>query len=181
MFFDFPVLYFIREHLSNSFFDFLMPLFSFITEGGVVWFAVALVFIFVPQIKKKYRACGIMMIIAMAAAFLCSEIVLKNIVCRVRPCYIDTTINMLVDRPTGYSFPSSHASSSFASATIIFLNNKKIGGFALILALLIAFSRLYLFVHFPTDVFAGMVIGILFAIFTYYIYVKKYKPGFITV
>lgn len=175
MSFDFQVLYFIREHLSNPVFDFLMPLLSFITEGGVVWFTVALVFIFVPQLKEKYRPCGIMMIIAMAAAFLCSEVVLKNMVCRVRPCYIDTTIQMITDKPSGYSFPSSHTSSSFAASTVLFLNNKKIGGYALAFALLVAFSRLYLFVHFPTDVLAGMAIGILFAIITYYIYVKRVK------
>lgn len=166
MFFDFPVLYFIREHFSNPILDFLMPILSFITEGGVIWFIIALILIFVPRFKAKYRACGIMMIIAMAAVFISSELVLKNIVCRVRPCYIDTSVELIVNSPGGYSFPSSHSCSSFAAATVIFLNNKRVGLFALLFAGAVAFSRLYVFVHFPTDVLAGCLLGVLFACIT---------------
>jgi undecaprenyl-diphosphatase len=82
---------------------------------------------------------------------------------RIRPCDINTAISLLISRPLDYSFPSGHTMSSFAAAMVLFLTNKKIGIPALILAAFISLSRLYLYVHFPTDVLAGAVLGILFA------------------
>ena len=74
--------------------------------------------------------------------------------------------------PNSYSFPSGHSSSSFAAATALFIMNKKTGVCAYVLAFLIAFSRLYNYVHFPSDVICGIILGILSALLIYFIFKK---------
>ena len=165
---DFAVLDFIQEHLRCAFLDVLMPFFSYIAEGGAVWIIAAVVMLFF----RKTRKWGLLVLVAMAAGFIIGEICLKNIICRVRPCYF-TDIAMLVNKPNSYSFPSGHSCSSFAAATIIFFMNKKVGAAAIVLAFLVAFSRMYVYVHYPTDVLCGILLGVLCAVVTYSIY-KKY-------
>lgn len=168
MFFDFPILYFIQDNLINPFCNWLMPVLSFVGEGGIIWICTAVVLMFF----KKYRACSIIMIAAMLAGFFIGELALKNIIGRVRPCYVDLTVNMLVERPVSYSFPSGHSCSSFAAAGVMTLYDKRIGIPALILAGAIAFSRLYVFVHYPSDVIAGIALGISCAFAAYFLYKK---------
>ena len=79
---------------------------------------------------------------------------------RPRPCDLNTSITMLVARPHGHSFPSGHTASGVAAAYALWLQNRKLGAPALVLAAFIAFTRLYLYVHFPTDVLGGAVLGI---------------------
>ena len=88
---------------------------------------------------------------------------LKNIAARQRPCWLDPSVELLVAVPKDFSFPSGHSLVSFEGAVCIFLFNRKWGIPALMLAVLTAFSRLYLFVHFPTDVLAGIVMGTVIA------------------
>ena len=108
---------------------------------------------------KKYRRCGFMVILALIAGLLICNIALKNIVARTRPCYIDESIVLLVGNPSEYSFPSGHSVSSMAAAMTIWLHHKKLGLIAIILAIFMGLSRLYVFVHFPTDVYGGFIIG----------------------
>ena len=167
---DFSILSFIQENLKCELLDHLMVFLSMIGEGGLVWFLIAVPMLFF----KKTRTCGVVMILSMGLVLILGEFVMKNLFCRVRPCNIDTTVEMLVKRPKSYSFPSGHTSSSFAAATSVFLFNKKAGIATLTLACLIGFSRLYNYVHFPTDVLAGMLFGILMAVFVYHLF-KRYK------
>ena len=112
-------------------------------------------------------------------AALCIELVvcngiLKNLFARIRPCDVNTQIQLLIARPDDFSFPSGHTAASFAAAVILFLQlPKKYGIPALILAVLISFSRLYLGVHYPTDVLAGAVSGTLIALAVHWIFEKK--------
>ena len=88
--------------------------------------------------------------------------VLKHVFARVRPCDVNTTIQLLVPRPSDYSFPSGHTAASFAAvAALFFAGQKKLWKPALVLAVLIAFSRLYLYVHYPTDILGGIAVGVL--------------------
>lgn len=167
---DFSILSFIQDNLRCELLDRLMVFLSIIGEGGLVWFLIAIPMLFF----KKTRTCGVVMILSMGLVLVFGEFVMKNLFCRVRPCNIDTTVEMLVKRPKSFSFPSGHTSSSFAAATSVFLFNKKAGIATLTLALLIGFSRLYNYVHFPTDVLAGMLFGILMAVFVYHLF-KRYK------
>lgn len=162
-FFDTVVMTFIQEHFHNPVSDALFPLITYLGEAGVVWIALSLVLL----CFQKYRKCGVLMLLAMLEAFLTGELLLKNLVCRPRPCQeFPNYVQMLVPPPSSFSFPSGHSSSSLAAATVLFLHSKKLGCAAYFLALLIVFSRVFLFVHYPTDVLAGMAFGIFFGVLT---------------
>lgn len=131
--------------------------FKFITrfgDGGIFWIALTILILIFAKDKRIGVTCGL----ALSGEALIIFIV-KNIVQRPRPCWIDHSVDMLIRIPKDYSFPSGHSGASFAVAVSIFLYNKKYGACALVLASLIVLSRMYLFVHFPTDVLAGMAIG----------------------
>ena len=116
------------------------------------------------------------MLLTMLVCLIFGNGVIKNLVARPRPFQaFDGEIVLLIPPPGEYSFPSGHTLHSFAAAVTIFLHNKKAGAAALLLAALIAFSRLYFFVHFPTDVLAGMVLGTLAALLVYAL-AKKVRP-----
>lgn len=159
---DFSILYYIQEHLRCSFLDFLMPLFGFIQEGGMVWIVISIILI----CFKKTRYCGFAILLAMGIDTLITEFTLKNIICRARPCNIDFSIKMLVSRPDSYGFPSNHSASAFAAATalLVTLKKKRWAILGYILATAIALSRLYVFVHFPSDVLVGAIVGSLIAL-----------------
>lgn len=141
-----------------------MKLITILGDAGIVWLLIALILI----LKIKTRKCGILIIIALILGLIVGNILLKNIIARPRPFSVDKTINLLIQMPTDYSFPSGHTMASFEAAVIIFLHNKKWGIPVLILALLIGFSRMYLFVHYPSDVVFGAILGSLIAIIVFY-------------
>ena len=138
--FEFYILDLIQEKLTCSFLDWLMP-------------------------KVMY---GVQLGIGLMVGFIIGNLFLKNIVMRERPCWINDNIQLLIPMPMDYSFPSGHTLSSFVSAGILIQRNLKIGFCAYILAVLIGFSRLYLYVHFPTDVLTGIVFGTIIAFVTVY-------------
>ena len=106
--------------------------------------------------KRPDRRLAVALVLYMAAG----HFFLKPLFARPRPCDINTSITMLVARPHGHSFPSGHTASGVAAAYALWLQNRKLGAPALVLAAFIAFTRLYLYVHFPTDVLGGAVLGI---------------------
>jgi undecaprenyl-diphosphatase len=118
--------------------------------------------------QKQYRKCGIYLSIVLYLAMLLNDEILKQIFARVRPCNVFTQMSLLIARPHSFSFPSGHTMVGFAAATAIFYFHKSIGTAAFILASLIAFSRMYLFVHYPTDILGGIAFGILSALFFIY-------------
>lgn len=135
--------------------------FSFIThlgDAGIIWLAIGVVLLFF----KKYRKCGIMMLVSLAVCAILTSGVIKPLVGRLRPFQI-AQVTPYIAPPGGFSFPSGHTSSSFTAAFSLFLVHKKEGIAAIVLAALIAFSRLYFYVHFPTDVLVGALLGILCA------------------
>lgn len=162
--FDLPILDWIAANLWCPILDTLMPIITLFGDAGIFWIAVALIFL----LTKKYRKTGLGMAIALILGLLVCNIWLKPLVGRIRPydfqmTYFAREIPLLVDRMHDFSFPSGHTIASFEAAVVIFLNNKKLGIPALILAVLISFSRLYLYVHYPTDVIFSAVLGTVFA------------------
>ena len=153
---DFSVLNWIRENLQCSFLDWLMPKASWLAEYGIVLILLGLVLICV----KPYRVCGATVLGGLAGGVLIGNLVLKNLVARARPCWINPDVELLVAAPADYSFPSGHTLHCFIAATVLLYYDKRLGWPALGLAILVAISRLYLYVHFPTDVIAGAVLGI---------------------
>ena len=167
---DFSILYWIQDNLRNSFMDFVMPLFSNLQDGGLIWISIAVVMLFF----KRTRYCGIAVLLAMGIDTLITEYGIKNIVCRVRPCNLVDDVNMLVKKPTSYSFPSNHSASAFAGAVAVMLTIKKKAWTipAFVFSGIISFSRMYVFVHFPSDVFAGILLGSTVAVLVCYLMKK---------
>ena len=166
--FDFMILDFIQSNIRNVFFDKIMPFITYLGSGGVIWIVIALILLFL----KKYRLCGIEMITGLLTGLLIGNIILKNLIMRNRPCWINENIDMLISIPKDYSFPSGHTMSGFCCAVILLYFNKRIGIPAIALASIIAFSRLYLYVHFPTDILAGGIIGCVIAFLVIFIFNK---------
>jgi Membrane-associated phospholipid phosphatase len=142
--------------------DRIMPMLTFLGSGGAVWIFIALLLV----MSKKHRGTGIMMMGALVLCLIVGNLTLKPFIARARPCWVNTNIHLLVPSPKDYSFPSGHTMSSFAAAGVLILRNRRWGLWAMLLAVLIAFSRLYLYVHYPSDVAAGLVLGIATAILT---------------
>ena len=111
-------------------------------------------------IPKKTRKTGVAVLISYVGVFLFGQLILKHLFSRPRPCQIDQAFALLVDRPSSSSFPSTHSAWAFAAATAIFMKFRKPGIAVFIISTLIAFSRMYLFLHFPTDVLCGVIMGI---------------------
>jgi undecaprenyl-diphosphatase len=152
------ILQFIQTHMRNSILDKIMPAITILGSGLTIWMLVA----FVLVINKKYRMYGVMIVCSLILCFIVGNLSLKPLVARARPFNaVPLLSTLLIKPPTDYSFPSGHTMCSFAPAIILFYMNKRIGICALILSTLIGFSRLYLYVHYPSDVLAGMIIGLL--------------------
>ncbi|MCR4956705.1 MAG: phosphatase PAP2 family protein [Lachnospiraceae bacterium] len=162
---DFAILDWIQTYLRNPVCDFLLPKITVLGNKGIIWIVIAITLL---VIGKKTPALE--MIMGLVMGVLIGNIALKHLVARARPCWINTAVDMLVAVPKDYSFPSGHSMSSFCCAMILLHYNKKLGIPALILAIVIAFSRLYVYVHFPTDVLVGSVIGIIIGYFVPRIY-----------
>lgn len=166
---DTAIIDFIQQHLKCGFLDVTMASFSYIGEKGIIWVIAAITFLF----RRKTRSMGIMIICAMALGFVSGEIVLKNIICRPRPFTTNPDIILNIFPPSGYSCPSGHSCSSFAAAIVIFAKDKRFGITASCVAALIAFSRLYNYVHYPSDVLFGITLGIVSALIIIFIFKKS--------
>lgn len=151
---EFDWLYALQQ-IHNPVLDKIMVALSTIGNAGILWIVLAVILL----TMKKTRRCGAQMALAMLLTFIIGNLVLKNMISRDRPCWIDPTVVLLVKNPTDFSFPSGHSMNGFTAAVTILFYDKRWGIAAIILASFVAFSRLYNFVHFPTDVFAGIVIG----------------------
>lgn len=152
---ELPILWWIREHLTNPFLDTVMPYISSLARTGEVWILLALILL----CFKKTRKAGVAMGIAMACGYLIGNMGMKNLFARTRP-YDVTEVKLLVAKLHDFSFPSGHTLVSFEAATALTYYHRKWGIAALALAAVIAYSRLYLFVHYPTDVLVGTLLGI---------------------
>ncbi len=157
--FDWNILYLIQDNIRNSSLDRFFLGISRLGNKGLIWILMCGQMFF---LTKKYRKAAACVIIGMALGIIIGNMLVKNIVLRPRPCWIETGIDYLII-PRDYSFPSGHALSCTIAATIMFFADKRLGIVAIPLAALIAFSRLYLFVHFPTDVAGGVFLGFLIA------------------
>ena len=168
--FDLPILDWIAANLWCPVLDMLMPIITLLGDAGIFWIAVAVLFIF----TKKYRKIGIGMMFALMMGLVICNIWLKPTIARIRPYdfqlqFFAKEIPLLAGGMHDFSFPSGHTIASFEAAVVILLGNKKLGIPAMILACLIAFSRLYLYVHYPTDVIVSVILGSILALIGWYL------------
>ena len=167
--FDTNALLFIQEYIRFPFLNAVMVFFSAIGNLGLLWIALGLALL----IPKRTRRGGFDMLIWLAVAYIVNDLIIKELVARTRPYDAIESLNILVSPLSSYSFPSGHANSSFAAALALTLAFGRKGAWAYIPAALIAFSRCYVGVHYPSDVLAGMLVGTLVA-FAVYKLLKKY-------
>ena len=173
--FDFEILFFIKDHIRNGFLNIVVPFYTTLGDDGIIWIALGLVLL----IPKKTRKCGIMVLAALLVMLVVNNIILKNLIARARPyaTYPELVEDLkdLVHIPKSYSFPSGHTVSAMAVAFTILTQHKKLGVVTLLFALLMGLSRLYVGVHFPTDVYGGIIVGALIAL-SVYLAEKKITP-----
>lgn len=156
MTFEIQILDQIQNLFRCPFLDMVMPFVTALANGGVFWITLALIL----TIHKKTRPLGIAVILSMVLEAVCCNLILKPLVARTRPFEINTAVELLVRKPLDYSFPSGHTGCSFAVVSALFFSRSRGWAPTCVLSILIAFSRLYLYVHFPTDVLAGLVLGL---------------------
>ena len=168
------------QQLHTPILDKIMTFITNLGSAGIIWIILTVVCLIIPRTR---RAGWIMAASLIVDLILCNGI-LKNLVARTRPFNVNKSIQLLVERPWDYSFPSGHTAASFASVTALYLaGEKKLWKLALILGCVIAFSRMYLYVHYPTDILGGVIVGILSGVLGYEIIkliLKKrqtYKEG----
>lgn len=162
--FDVNILLTLME-VRNGFCDAFFLFITHLGDGGAFWIALSVLL----MCFKKTRSTGILCAFALVGSVVVNNAILKNVVARPRPFNFDERVICLLkdakETVKDWSFPSGHTGSSFAAGTVIFLREKKRFGIpAVILAALIAFSRLYVAVHYPTDVFAAIITGVLIAV-----------------
>ena len=154
--FDYPILQWIINNLRNPVFDFLMPIITVFGDAGIFWIACAVAMMIFPKTRKTGAAMGL----ALLMGLIICNLIMKPLIARPRPYVFFADIAMyLTNGESDFSFPSGHTIASFEAAVAMVIGNKKLGVPAMILAVLIAFSRLYLCVHYPTDVLASIVLG----------------------
>ena len=170
--FDHSVIFAIQNHLIASWLTPIMYGISKITESGALWILIAIIL----MLTKKYRTIGAGMFLALVFVFIIGDQGLKPHVARLRPFVDFPNVPLQATPPaaTSYSFPSGHSFGSFSASMALFIGlsakfpkKAKWGVIALIFSCIVAFSRVYLFVHYPTDVLAGFIMGIIVGFFAW--------------
>ncbi|WP_244833490.1 phosphatase PAP2 family protein [Clostridium sp. BJN0001] len=155
---DIKILFAIQDNLRNSV---LTPIFTTMTSlgnGGLIWITISIILL----LRRKTRRIGIICLLALVFCVIINNEIIKNIVKRPRPFNTLEDIRILIPKPDQFSFPSGHSSISFAVASVLYRKlPKKYGIIIIVVAFLIAFSRIYVGVHYPTDVIFGALSGII--------------------
>ena len=149
------IMLWVQEYLRR---DWLDPIWI---AGGMIWILLSVGLL----IPKKTRKTGMLALLALAFSYLINNLLLKNLIARTRPYEVIAGLHTLIGAQRDYSFPSGHTGSSFAAAVVLFCRlSKRLSSFLLLLAFLIGFSRLYVGVHYPSDIIVGAISGTLIAL-----------------
>lgn len=173
--FDLPILLWIKEYLWCPLGDAVFPIVTLLGESGIFCIVLALVLILIPKTRRTGIAVGASLLLGL---ILCN-IILKPLMARIRPYTFmldnyGVTIPLIVKELEDFSFPSGHTIACFETALVLLKHYKKWGIAALVLAALVAFSRLYLFVHYPTDVLVAIALAFLTANLAEWLTAKGY-------
>lgn len=168
---EFKILDLIQE-IRTPACDAVMCFITKLGDAGMIWIALAVILLLIPKTRKT----GIVIMAALCIDLVLCNGILKNLFARIRPCDVNTQIQLLIARPDDFSFPSGHTAASFAAVgALYFSGERKLWKPALALASLIAFSRLYLYVHYPTDILGGIFAGLAAGYMGYKIINKRMK------
>ena len=172
---DWNVFNFIENYIWNPVLDVIMKLISLSGQEGIIFFIIAFVYLLTGLIKHndKNKKIAVTIVISLFVMTVINNLIIKDLIARVRPFNFDWTqfswggeFNYpdIVSKPASWSFPSGHASSAFAAGFACFCYDKQRGSLFLVFASLMAFSRVYVHVHYFTDVLAGAIVGIIYAL-----------------
>ncbi|MDD3224383.1 MAG: phosphatase PAP2 family protein [Clostridium sp.] len=151
------ILFIIRKYIQNKYLDKVMWLMTTMGNGGAIWVLISIILI----LNVQYREVGNITLLTLLLSTIISEGIIKHIVKRIRPCNNENNFNLLISKPISYSFPSGHTVSSFAVASVLSSYFVQYSLIFMGIASLIALSRIYLHVHYPSDIIAGILIGVL--------------------
>lgn len=154
---DEAILQWIHTDLTCGVLDAVMPKITMLGNSGAIWILSAAGLL----CTKRYRRQGVLLLAGLALGVLVGNVCLKALIARPRPCWLDPSVTLLIADPTDWSFPSGHTLASTIAAVILTKTDRRFGYVAIPLAALIAFSRLYLYVHYPSDILGGAVLGVL--------------------
>lgn len=168
------LLRWLMETFSHPVLDKIMIFISSLGNKGMIWIAIGVLFFLFGWKNQQWRTRGLLVLFSLAANLLVCNTVLKPLVDRTRPYYV-LEYTPLIPPVGDPSFPSGHTAASFAAATAIYAINKKWGIAAYLFAAIMGFSRLYLGVHFPTDVLFGAMVGMAVAKIVVHIFRKRRK------
>ena len=166
--FEIKILDFIQQTFSCKFLDYFFIAITSLSNSGIFWIILAVVLL----CFKKTRKTGICLGVALILGEVFGNLILKNIFARPRPYVVNADANVIIKKLSSFSFPSGHSRCAVECAVAIFYNNKKWGIAAITVAVLTCLSRLYLYVHYPTDVLAGAALGVIDGLLAIFI-VKK--------
>lgn len=144
----------------------IMVFITHLGTGGALWIFMSIVFLLINE-----RKLSLNIVFSLLINGIICNLTLKPLLKRKRPSWVEN-VELLIKNPKDFSFPSGHTTSSFAAAVTIFYYYKYLGIFFIIIAVLIGFSRIYHFVHHPSDVIIGMILGIIMGIISFYIFNK---------
>lgn len=157
---DASVITAISENVHSTFLNYFFRFVTLLGEGGIFWIAVAVILLFF----KKTRRTGICIGASLLIGVIIGNGVIKNVVARPRPYDTIPGIEPLISRLSDFSFPSGHTLCCFEAATALMMNRSRWAIPAFFAAVLVGISRLFMFVHYPTDVICGALLGILFGV-----------------
>ena len=154
------------DKIENPILSAVMCFFTKLGNGGVLWILAIVAMLLV----RRHSKAGLASASSLATCFVFGNYILKPLIGRVRPCNVYTNLELLIERPLDFSFPSMHTATSFSVAILLYRYDKRMGIPAIVVASLISISRVYLHVHYTTDVIAGAVLGTAFALLFYWLF-----------
>ena len=172
---DAAILLFLQNCVRTDILNPIMVCITHLGDAGILWILTGVILL----IKPKTRRAGFDLLVCVALAFVFNDLIIKPLVARPRPFNTISDLTILVQAPTSYSFPSGHTNASFAAAYALTRSFGKKGAWAYLAAVLIAFSRCYVGVHYPSDVVAGMIVGTLAAMLAWYLSKKFIRTDFV--
>lgn len=170
---EFAVLDFIQKNMRNGILDTIMPMITSLGNGGIVWILLAVCLL----ISRKYRRTGVVLLAAILIETVLCNGILKPLIARPRPFDANPGIELLIAPPGDASFPSGHTALAFAAVFALALSRERYWYLAAVLAVLIAFSRMYLYVHYPTDILGGIAVGAVSGMAAYAVLGKRRKQS----